>query len=155
MIFNSPTKGKMTLKRVIKELLCFINEEPSRKYKIIVGTDSSGRGQKIDFVTALVVHRIGRGGRYFWKRIYHTKFPSLRHRIYKEVTLSLGLAQKLLQNFEPEKLKQDLEIHIDVGQNGQTRDMIKEVVGMVRGSGFDVKTKPDSYAASSVADKHV
>jgi len=155
MIFNSPTKGKLSLNRVIQELLCFINEEPNRKYKIVIGTDSSGRGQKIDFVTALVVHRIGRGGRYFWKRIYHTKFPSLRQRIYKEVALSLSLAQKLLQNFEPEKLKQDLEIHIDVGQNGQTREMIKEVVGMVRGSGFNVKTKPDSYAASTVADKHV
>ncbi|PIP17009.1 MAG: hypothetical protein COX44_02235, partial [Candidatus Portnoybacteria bacterium CG23_combo_of_CG06-09_8_20_14_all_37_13] len=98
---------------------------------------------------------IGRGGRYFWKRIYCKKFPSLRQRIYKEVALSLNLAQKLLKNFEPGKLKQDLEIHVDVGQNGQTREMIKEVVGMVRGSGFNVKTKPDSYAASSVADKHV
>ncbi len=155
MIFNSPTKGKLSLKRVIQELLCFINEEPNRKYKIVIGTDSSGRGQKIDFVTALVVHRIGRGGRYFWKRIYHKKFPSLRERIYKEVALSLSLAQKLLQNFEPEQLRQDLEIHIDIGQNGQTREMIKEVVGMVRGSGFNVKTKPDSYAASTVADKHV
>jgi predicted RNase H-related nuclease YkuK (DUF458 family) len=32
--------------------------------------------------------------------------------------------------------------------------MIKEVVGMVNGSGFEAKTKPESWAASSVADKH-
>ncbi len=49
----------------------------------------------------------------------------------------------------------DFQIHIDVGQNGPTRDMIKEVVGMVRGNGFKAKIKPESYAASSIADKYV
>ena len=32
--------------------------------------------------------------------------------------------------------------------------MIKEVVGMVTGSGYVAKTKPNAYAASYVADKH-
>lgn len=157
MIFNSPTIGKLSLKRVIHELLCFINEEKNRNYKIIIGTDSSGRNndEKIDFVTALVIHRIGKGGRYFWARNYKNNLNTLRQRIYQEVAFSLELAQELIKNFEPEKLKQNLEIHIDVGQNGQTREMIKEVVGMVRGSGFNYRIKPESYAASTVADKHV
>ena len=47
-----------------------------------------------------------------------------------------------------------LEIHIDVGEAGPTREMIKEVVGIVQGNGFTPKTKPESYGASSVADKH-
>ena len=50
--------------------------------------------------------------------------------------------------------KYDFEIHIDVGPLGPTRDMIKEVTGMVAGNGFTAKTKPDSWGASSVADKH-
>jgi uncharacterized protein len=50
--------------------------------------------------------------------------------------------------------KYDLEIHIDVGPLGPTRDMIREVVGMVNGNGYVAKTKPDSWGASSVADKH-
>ena len=33
--------------------------------------------------------------------------------------------------------------------------MIKEVVGMVTGNGFTAKTKPYSFGASTVADKHV
>jgi len=155
MIFNSPTIGKIKLKRVIKELLAFINEKPNKQYKIIIGTDSSGRGKKTDFVTALVVHRIGHGGRYFWKRVYNYKKIVLRQRIYEEVALSLELAQKLIKNLNPEQIQQNLEIHVDVGKNGETRAMIKEIVGMVRGSGFNVKTKPESYGASIVADKHV
>jgi len=37
---------------------------------------------------------------------------------------------------------------------GPTREMIKEVVGMVNGNGFTAKTKPESYGAFVVADKH-
>ena len=48
----------------------------------------------------------------------------------------------------------NLEIHIDVGEHGDTRDMIKEVVGMVTGNGYVAKTKPEAYGASYVADKH-
>lgn len=35
-----------------------------------------------------------------------------------------------------------------------TREMIREVVGMVSGNGFTAKTKPESYGAFVVADKH-
>ena len=48
----------------------------------------------------------------------------------------------------------DVEIHLDVGNNGATQTLIKEVVGMVVGSGFNARIKPDSYGASSVADKY-
>ena len=45
-------------------------------------------------------------------------------------------------------------IHGYFGERGDTREMIKEVVGMVTGNGFVAKTKPEAYGASYVADKH-
>ena len=51
--------------------------------------------------------------------------------------------------------KFDLEIHVDVGTNGETRTMIQELVGIIRANHFEAKTKPESYAASKVADRHV
>ena len=45
-------------------------------------------------------------------------------------------------------------IHADIGENGQTRDMIKEVVGLIRGNGFEPKIKPEAYVASCVADRY-
>jgi predicted RNase H-related nuclease YkuK (DUF458 family) len=48
----------------------------------------------------------------------------------------------------------ELEIHLDIGPDGETRDLIREIVGMVMGSGFNAKIKPDAYAASSVADRY-
>ena len=158
-IFHSPTKGKMELDRVVREISSFFDEDSEKKYRLIVGTDSNG-DKKADFVTAVIAYRVGKGGRYFWRKtnggkIYHT----LRDRIYQEVTLSLGVAQDILSQLKSSSSKEspiyDLQIHIDVGQNGPTKDMIKEVVGMVRGNGFKAKIKPNSFGASIVADKHV
>ncbi len=70
--------------------------------------------------------------------------------------MSLAAAQELVPLLR-EKIspgKYDFEIHIDVGPLGPTRDMIQEVTGMVVGNGFTAKTKPDSWGASHVADKH-
>lgn len=160
-IFHNPTLGKMNLKKVIQEILSFMEVDPKRRYDIVVGTDSEGNG-KVDFVTAIVVHRIGKGGRYFWKREFRNNINHLRPKIYQETNFSLETAQELLaglrkhwQNGNGSPSNYNLEIHVDIGENGKTRDMIKEVVGIVRGNGFNVKTKPESYGASNVADKHI
>jgi len=161
-IFQSPTMGKMKLVKVAQEVSNYINNDSHSKYRLIVGTDSNGNGGiKADFVTAIIVYRIGKGGRYFWRKTNGEKdYNTLRERIYEEVTISLQTAQDILAQLQlllkkGHQLNYDFQIHIDVGQNGPTREMIKEVVGMVRGNGFKARIKPDSYAASSIADKYV
>jgi len=147
-----------------------MSEDPANKYKLVVGTDSHTNGvngggsgnKKVDFITALVIHKIGHGGKYFWHKEKTGKIKTLRQKIYQETYLSLGLAQTLMehiqnslankrQSYDP---KFELEIHVDIGENGQTREMLKEIVGLVRGNGFYPKTKPNSFGASNVADKH-
>ena len=49
----------------------------------------------------------------------------------------------------------DFEIHVDIGENGETKSMMQEVLGMIRAYNFEARTKPESYAASKVADRHV
>ncbi|MBI5452603.1 ribonuclease H-like YkuK family protein [Candidatus Gottesmanbacteria bacterium] len=155
-VFNSPTFGVLTLADVRQKVLEFMAKLPEYKYQLVIGTDSQPKnGSGCDFVTAIVVHRIGTGGVYFWKRIVEKKSLHLRNRIYKEATFSLTCAEELLAAFKNDGItKYDVEIHVDIGNHGKTREMIAEIVGMVRGSGFIVKTKPDSYGASKVADRH-
>lgn len=158
--FRSPSNGPVSVSRVIKEIAEFVEEEPSSFYRVVIGTDSQAKRingkSEIDFVTAVVVHRIGKGAKYFWRRDRVTKKPVLREKIYTETLMSLDLAQDIVPKLRAavSPSKYDLEIHIDVGALGPTRDMIKEVVGMVNGNGFTAKTKPESWGASSVADKH-
>ncbi len=159
--FISPTKGRLNSGETIKEIVKFFGEDPTVSYNLVIGTDSKVRRengvQKVDFVTAIVIHRKGKGARYFWLKSKKDKVYSLRDKIYIETLLSLELAQKLVPILKEELAgfaPYDLEIHIDVGEAGPTREMIKEVVGLVTGNGFTAKTKPESYGAFVVADKH-
>jgi uncharacterized protein len=159
-LFVSPTKGKLSPEETISEISEFVNEEPGKFYRIVIGSDSQSRrvngAPEIDYVTALIVHREGRGARYFWKKERMQKVPVLRDKIYTETLMSLACAQEIVPMLRAKisPAKYDFEIHIDVGPFGPTRDMIKEVTGMVNGNGFKAKTKPESWGASSVADKH-
>lgn len=145
---------------MVDEVASFVEEEPNSFYRLVIGTDSQARvnngHSQIDFVTAVVVHRQGRGARYFWRKEKTKEKPILRKKIYDETMMSLDLAQEIvpLLRGAVSPAKYDLEIHIDVGALGPTREMIKEVVGMVNGNGFTAKTKPEAWGASSVADKH-
>ena len=46
-----------------------------------------------------------------------------------------------------------VEIHLDVGQGGETRVLIQEVVGWVSAVGYRAIIKPYAYGASTVADR--
>jgi uncharacterized protein len=157
MLFKSGRGEQLTPQQVIKEIAQFMAANEKSAYKITIGSDSEQLADKrADFVTAIVVHRIGNGGIYYWRRIIGaTKFHTLRDRIMQEVLLSLEIAQNFIEKAEAEKLPAfDFEIHVDVGEHGATRAMLQEVTGLIRANNFAVKTKPDSYAASKVADRH-
>jgi hypothetical protein len=159
--FNTSVGLKLNAIQVAQEIVRFMQGEPEREYKITLGTDSLKlKGTIADFVTAIVVHRVGRGGRYFWRRIELDHFHTLRDRIMREVLMSLEIAHHFITELETEcrakrAPKYDFEIHVDVGENGATKVMIQELVGMIRAHNFEAKTKPESYAASNVADRHV
>lgn len=155
-MFESPSYGRLDLVQVRHWILEFMSSEPQKPYRLIIGTDSQPHnGAGVDFVTAIVVHRKGRGGIYFWKRVVDQKQYVLRQRMYTEATMSLEMAEIILKLLAGDGItKYDMEIHVDIGQSGDTREMISEIVGMVRGSGYIVKTKPESYGASKVADRY-
>ena len=158
-IFYSATFGELNLSGVVEKVGNYIHSEPKYKYRVIIGTDSQGHQNGIrfaDFVSAIVVHRVGAGGVYFWQRERVEKVWSLKERIYEEAYRSLKLSQDLVVQFQEKGSLADfhLEVHVDIGEKGETRTIINEVIGMIRGSGFEVKIKPDSFAASKVADRH-
>jgi hypothetical protein len=163
-LFNSPSGKKFNTLEVVSEIIDFMKQDEKKSYKITIGTDSEVLADKTaDFVTAVVIHRIGNGGRYFWRRKTFGNFYNLRDRIISEVLLSLDIGKEILTelkkliNTEWKNNGPDwsFEIHVDVGENGETKSMIQEVVGMIRAYNFEVITKPQSYAASNVADRYV
>ena len=152
---------------MIDRIVRFMDVKPEANCQLVIGTDSHEKseagktgGQKtrkvISLVTAVTIHRDGAGGRYFWIKQTPKEIHSLREKIYEETSASLRFAEQfvpfLQQHLNGHSPR--LEIHIDVGEDGDTRNMIREVVGMVTGSGYSARTKPYSFGASNVADRH-
>lgn len=158
--FFNPTKGSLPLDQVLEEMVVYMREKPHRKYEVIVGCDSSAT-EDPTFPVVIVVLRKRQGGRFFLRRVHYDSrpFPSRRERIMQEVLLSCQLALWLKDNFasrmaQEKGLEYDFQyIHADIGEKGITRDMVKEVTGLIRGNGFEPKIKPFSFAASTVADR--
>jgi len=155
--FNDTVGNMLSLGLVVGEVASFMRKDALHRYRLTIGTDSELLSNKnADFVTAIVVHRIGNGGRYFYRRFELGKFYTLRDRIIREALISVDVAKDVLLELKKVALPDfEFEIHADIGEYGPTKALIQEVVGMVRANNFEVKTKPESYAASNVADRHV
>ncbi|NLT95148.1 MAG: hypothetical protein GXW85_06370 [Clostridia bacterium] len=155
MLFTSPSLGTVTLEKVFEDINNFVNQNPQDLFKIVVGTDSMTKTETI-FVSAIVVHRIGKGARYYYRKEPRHHITSLRQRIFYETALSMEITTHLKDFLATggllEKVK--VEVHVDIGNYGDTRNLIREVVGMVTGSGMVAKIKPDSFGASKVADRY-
>lgn len=153
-MFISPTLGKMSWEEVLEDIVKYVTSASDYHYKLIIGTDSQVKDETC-LVTAVVVHRVGKGARYYYRKKFQRKILSLRQKIFYEAALSLEVAGKMAEFLNTNGYRNlDVEIHLDVGRNGDTKEMIRELVGMVTGSGFDAKIKPYSCGASKVADKH-
>lgn len=156
MYVTSPTKGRMTFQEMIADMFDYITGLPTSSYRVIIGSDSQVLKGSTCFITAVIVHRRGKGARYFYRKKTHRRIKSLRQKIFFETALSLELGGMVAQEFGKSGATDEInvEIHIDVGNHGETKNLIREVVGMVTGSGFRARIKPDAFGASSVADRH-
>ena len=162
--FHNPTAGKLNFNGMIEEVFNYIAEAPEKSYEIIVGCDSSS-DERPSFPLALVILRKGYGGRFFLTKIQYPssekrRFFNWHQRILQEVFFSCELALSFREAFRKKVASSSLSldyqfqyIHADIGQSGPTKDMIKEVVGLIKSNGFEAKIKPESFAASVVADR--
>jgi predicted RNase H-related nuclease YkuK (DUF458 family) len=163
-IFRSLRKDGLNFEQVCCDIIEFIKADKDSSYRISVGTDSQV-GSKTMFVSCILIHRVGKGAIGFLHR-HDMQRPvtNLREKIYLETCASLQLAY-LFDDMRMERIKQAVgsnsknreitfEFHIDVGTKGPTKALINEMIGMVKGLNFVPKIKPDSYCASSFANRY-
>jgi uncharacterized protein len=114
-----------------------------------IGTDSLQAGKFTLFVTVVVVHTAGKGGRVIYSKDRVGRITSLRDRLFKEVWRSVEIAMQLSPHAGG-----GVTVHIDA--NPDVKHMssryLQELVGLVVGQGFKHLIKPESWCASHVAD---
>lgn len=168
---TSPTKGKLSIDRVADEIVKYVSStDVTDKIQIIVGTDSQNFNDT-KMVNVIAVRRVGKGGIFFYNILRMDKITNLKDKLYTETSLSLSLANSLIDALakiigrdvisieDSGELKiaghsVSFGIHVDAGYNGPTKAVISEITSWVNACGYGVAVKPESFVASSIADKY-
>lgn len=160
MVFSSQTYGKVTLKDIPNKIDLYYNKMRhfDSLFRVVIGTDS----QNFDhtkIVNVIAVTCEGHGGIFFYRVTRQSLIRDVRTKLHTETNQSLNIAMALTENME-KNFKELFDsilfsIHIDAGRSelGKTKELIPELVGWIKACGYDCEIKPDSYAASSIADK--
>lgn len=157
--FVSPTKGLVTIEQMIARMSDFKKQhEGHGDLSIVIGTDSQNFSDT-KMVSVIAMHCEGKGGIYFYKVEHLPKIKDVRQKLNTETQLSLQYADELIGTM----MEQDedlfaavhFSIHVDAGNSdhGKTKELIPGIVGWIHASGYECQIKPDSFAASSIANK--
>jgi len=141
-------------------------------FSIVIGTDSqnnSDRRRETKICTAICMLCQGHGGIFFHSSEYIPLITSIRQKLHEETARSLNVADKLLDMITTEKKYEDMyysskfSLNIDAGYEDSiyrqprthsgTEALIPELVAWVNAMGYEAHVKPESVAASSVADR--
>lgn len=155
----SQTYGRVTMDQIAEILIKRAQADPTGEYNLVIGTDS----QNFDYTKVVVVialHHVGKGGLFFYEIKRVKRISDIRQKLYFETNLSLECAKELIDALERQSAVQHIDfkklfnfsIHVDAGENGPTQKLIPELVGWIRACGYKAAVKPNSYAASSIAD---
>ena len=136
------------------------NKELTSDISIIIGTDSQNFSDT-KVVSVICVIAAGHGGIFFYRITRAPIIKDIRRKLHVETNDSLNLATELVDILETDKKYEELflncpiSIHVDAGnsEKGKTKALIPELVGWVKAMGYDCKTKPASFVASTIADK--
>lgn len=154
---RSPTNGELTLEEICDKINEFVTKEIDNGHKditIAIGTDSQAfKSTKV--VAVIAVHSQGNGGIYFYETFRFPKM-SIHDKILNETVLSINLASTITPILDRKQVleKVNFQIHCDIGNNGKTNKYINEITGMVKACEYDCVIKPDSFAASGIANKY-
>ena len=157
-------RTKVTYTEMIKVIADYIRANPNAEYDITVGTDSQNH-KMTRMVEVVAVCRIGDGGIFFFRREDIPKIRVLKEKIVEETNRSIENATGFIDALQEELLEDNIDldimfdedrlsfaVHADIGRRGKTKELIKEICAWIEASGFEARIKPDSYAASGVAN---
>ena len=161
-MYKSETYGKLNIEDIPDKLLRFYDrvKEYDSPVQVIVGTDSQNFSYtKIVNVVATVCE--GHGGIYFYQINHVDRINDIRQKLYTETGMSLEAADTILKAIEADRKYDSLyenatfTIHVDAGrsENGKTKELIPAIVGWIKSQGFECEIKPDSFVASTIADR--
>lgn len=166
--FQNLSKRNMDFEEVFQHILAFIKIQPTGSHRLIIGTDSHVHGSYTRFITGVVIQREGKGVWACYRRIdIARRILSLKEKI----SLETNFTQEVAYMFTPVKQNQIIDLllpyvekganfnmvgHLDMGRDtkNKTRVYVDEMIKRIEAAGLEAQIKPDSFVASSYANRY-
>ena len=123
--------------------------------KVCIGSDSHVYGNEIQYATAIVFVRKGKGAFTFIRKQKEFQKISIKERMLNEVNKSVEIAYRIFEILE--KYNVEMEVHADINTDPDFKSNIalKDAMGYILGMGYVFKAKPYAFASSNCADMMV
>ncbi|WP_226641488.1 ribonuclease H-like YkuK family protein [Mesobacillus subterraneus] len=166
--FQNLSKRNMDFEEVFQHIVSFIKVQPNGNHRLIIGTDSQVHSSYTRFITGVVIQREGKG---VWACYRSIDIARRIETIQEKVSLETNFTQEVACMFTPQKQKQLIDLvlpyvekggsfkmvgHLDLGRGtkNKTRVYVNEMIKRIESVGLEAQIKPDSFVASSYANKY-
>jgi uncharacterized protein len=167
-LFQNLQENHMSFEDIFERIITFMQLHPSGNYRLMVGTDSQVHHNRTLFISGVVIQNIGKGA---WACIRKVVEPREMKQLHERISYETTLTERIVSLFTEAHKNRLIDIvlphiyhgasftmegHIDIGsgQRNKTREYVEEMVTRIESMGFEPKIKPDSFVASSYANRY-
>jgi predicted RNase H-related nuclease YkuK (DUF458 family) len=166
--FRNTAESGLSLEKVHERIVHFMRSDPQGVYKFIIGTDCQVHPGYTKFITGIVIQRMGKGAWACYRQVIVPRaIKSVKEKLSTETAYSEEVAlffqdrnryalEDIILPYVYQGASFEMFIHIDAGDDvikNKTALFVDEMVSRVASMGMVPVIKPDSYVASSYANK--
>lgn len=165
--FQNLSQKDMSFEEVFWNILQFMKKEPTGNFKLMFGTDSQVYSRETIFITGIVIQQTRKG---VWACFRKVVVPRRMTNLHERISFETTLTEEVVALFTEEKKERLINIvlpniyrgasfaiegHIDIGsgKRNKTRIFVKEMISRMNSLGLEAKIKPESFVASSYANR--
>ncbi|MDO6451440.1 ribonuclease H-like YkuK family protein [Oceanobacillus profundus] len=166
--FQNLSQKNMSFTQVFQHIKRFMEKDRNGSYKLMFGTDSQVHSSYTRFITGIVIHCETKGA---WACIRKVIIPRKMMNLHERISYETTLTEEVVSMFSEEKKEEliniilpniyrgasfSIEGHIDIGseRKNKTKIFVNEMVSRMESLGIEPKIKPESFVASSYANRY-
>lgn len=167
LIFQNLQERSMTFDQVFERIIKFMNVYKNGNFRLMIGTDSQVHPKHTIFITGVVILNEGKGA---WACIRKVVVPRRMDRLHERISYETTLTEEVVSLFTEERKTTMIDIvlpyiykgatfsmegHLDIGSGNRnkTKIFVEEMVSRIESMGLEPKIKPNSFVASSYANR--
>ena len=165
--FQNLQERNMTFEDVFDRIIKFMKLYRNGTFRLMIGTDSQVHVKDTIFITGIVILNEGKGA---WACIRKVIIPRRMEHLHERISKETSLTEEAVSLFTEERKNIMIDIvlpyiykgasftmegHLDIGagNRNKTRIFVEEMVSRIESMGLEPKIKPDSFVASSYANR--